>query len=91
MSEQASRSQEEVPTLSVGQLRDMMWRSRAEVYESSVVAIYLGRSQRRSLLNDIDIRGALGLSLARDIKFDGVPIYFVGEDSHLRVVAERTK
>lgn len=57
----------------------------------SVVAIYLGRDEFYSLLDE-DHRGGYNPIHPRDggggITFDGVPVFEVAESSHFRIVSE---
>jgi len=57
----------------------------------SVVAIYLGREEFYSLIDE-DHRGTYNPIHPRDggggITFDGVPVYEVCERSHVRIVSE---
>lgn len=52
-----------------------------------VVAIYLGTDEYLSLLGDPKIRNSIALR-EQGVIFDGVPVYHVGETSHVRIVSE---
>jgi hypothetical protein len=54
----------------------------------SVVAIYLGREEWMSLVNERGIYSHIRLREGSDIDFDGVPVHRVNEPNHIRIVSE---
>lgn len=81
--------------MTVNQLRELLAAHVAQPgYKRNpghiVVAIYLGRDEWHTLVDDRNSQRSLGMGMRAEgeVSFDGVPVYRVNDKGHVRIVSE---